>query len=217
MPLYFFECKKSHLFEVNVSYETMKAGIPCKQKRCKAIAKWCPMSRGAAQAARHFAPSLLYVRADGDIIMPGRNDPAHLPKGYRNSIQRKGYKEVQITNFREYEHFQKSISEKLQARAEAYNAAEQSAYDIAVKEQIASLRRGGRVELPNENGKGSRIIDMPPLDKLDHPQIRRLAEHAIKQLESYKFKSSPVNPFLNAMENDSVKWEDVETGFRRRS
>ena len=217
MPNYFFTCKRDHLFEAIVPYETMLKGIPCRNKSCRCKAKMIPMSRGEARAARHFAPSLLYVRADGEIVAPGRNNPDHLPKSYRNSLRKQGYKEVQITNFREYEKFQRDIGERLQARAEAYNAAEQRAYDQAVKEQIDSLRRGGYVTMPNEHGQGERVINMPPLDKLDHPEVRRFAQYAIERMKNYKFKTESPNPYINAFENDGIRYEDRDTDYKKRS
>lgn len=221
MPNYFFTCPKSHIFEAIVSYETMLKGLPCRElvnnKKCRRKSKWIPMSPRRAQAARHFNPTFLYMREDGELVVPGRSDPAHLPKSYRNSLQRRGFKEVNLNTFREYEKFQKTVSERLNSRAALYNRAEQEQYDIMVKENIDSLRRGGMVEIPNENGQGSRVINMPPLDKLDHPQVRRLAEYAIEKLQNYRFNSGPSSSFIEAFENDGGYYIDKDTNYKKRS
>ena len=197
----------------------MLNGIKCRNKspRCRAIAKRLFLSNRQAQQARHFNPTLLYMRADGELIVPGRNDERQLPKDYIKSLHKQGYKKVEISTFREYEKFQKEISQKLQSRADAHNYREQEAYDREVKEQIDFLKRGGMVELPTENGKGSRIVNMPPLDKLDHPQIRRLAEYAIEKMKNYKFRSDNVNPMIQAMEFDNIKYSDRDTNNKRRN
>lgn len=221
MPNYFFTCSKEHIFEALVPYETMLKGIPCrievKGRRCRKKSKWLPMSPRQAQNARHFTPTFLYMREDGELVVPGRSDPSHLPKSYRDSLQRKGFKEVTISTFREYEKFQKTVYERLNSRAALYNKAEQEQYDTMVRENIDSLKRGGVVEIPNENGQGSRIINMPPLDKLDHPQVRRLAEYAIERLKGHRFSSERSNSFIEAFENDNRHYIDRDTDYKRRS
>lgn len=222
MPNYFFECSKKHIFEAIVSYEKMLKGITCKYKdkdypssKCKAKAKRLFLSPSQAQNARHFSPTLLYMREDGELVVPGRNDLEQLPKSYRSSLLRKGYKEVQISNFREYEKFQRDISEKLKSRADSYNHAEQSIYNQAIKQEIDSLKRGGEFEFPNENGKGTRIVKVPPLSEM-HPKARRFAEYAIQRALEHKFKSNSANPQINAFENDNVHYIDKDTDFKRR-
>jgi len=177
-----------------------------------------PMSRGEARAARHFAPSLLYVRADGEIVAPGRNNPDHLPKSYRNSLRKQGYKEVQITNFREYEKFQRDIGERLQARAEAYNAAEQRAYDQTLKENLDFMRRGGEVEMPVvlSNGQiSSRCVKMPRLEDLS-PQARKFADYAMKRAREQRFNTSSINPQIAAFEDDNTYWRDEDSDWKRK-
>lgn len=184
--------------------------------KCRKIAREVILSPRQARMARNFAPSLLYMNTSGDVITPGRNNPDHLPKKYVASLRKQGYKEVQITNFREYERFQRDISARLKDRADAYNYAEQKAYDEAVNKQIEDMKRGGIVEIPNENGQGSRFINMPPLDRLDHPQVRQLAEYAIEQLKGHRFESENQNPFIDAFEHDNRSYRDQDTDWKRR-
>jgi len=176
------------------------------------------MSRGEARAARHFAPSLIYVRADGELVCPGRNNPDHLPKSYRNSLRKQGYKEVQITNFREYEKFQRDIGERLQARAEAYNAAEQRAYDQTLKENLDFMKRGGEVEMPVvlSNGQiSSRRVKMPRLEDLS-PQARKFAEYAMERAKEKRFRTPSINPQIRAFEEDNVSYRDQDTDWHKR-
>ena len=233
--IHFFECKKGHISEESIS-ATESTGklslttdeinrsrklriqrtIRCKTKKCRRIAIEVILSPRQARMARNFSPSLLFVREDGEIIAPGRNDISQLPKKYLASIHKQGYKQVEITTFREYERFQRDISSRLKDRADAYNYAEQKAYNQMVNEQIESLKRGGMVEIPNENGKGSRMVNMPPLDKLDHPQVRRLAEYAIEKLRGHKFESGDSNPFISAFEMDNVSWQDRDSDYKKK-
>lgn len=217
MPNYFFECSKQHIFEAIVSYEQMLQGIPCKSKdypKCRSKSHRIFLSPRQAQVARRFAPSLLYVREDGEVIAPGRNNPDHLPKSYRNRLHKQGFKELNITNFREYESFQRDINQRLRARADSYNSAEQEAYDIAIKEEIDSLRRGGMVEFPTEDG-GSRIVKIPPLEEM-HPEARRFAEYAIKEAEKMRFRSEDPNAYIEAFERDGVYYRDRDTDWKKR-
>lgn len=214
MPNYFFECKKEHLFEAVVPYETMLKGIQCRVKPCRCKATRVIMSPRQAQAARHFNPTLLYMRDDGEVIVPGRNDEGQLPKNYLKRIHKQGYKRVDITTFREYEEFSHKINEKLRQRAERYSAAEQEAYDAAVRQSIEFMRQGGEVEMPEILPSGqisSRVVKMPRLEDLS-PQARRLAEYAIEKAKSFRFNTSDPNSYINAFENDNVKYNDRELG-----
>lgn len=233
--IHFFECSKGHISEhsisatdnkgklhlttkeINESRKTkIQRTIKCKTSKCRRISLEVILSPRQVRAARNFSPSLIYMREDGEVVVPGRNDPSQLPANYLASLHKQGYKEVQINTFREYEKFQKDISQRLKERSDAYNYAEQEAYDYAINQEIESLRRGGRVEIPNENGQGSRFIEMPPLDKLDHPQVRELAEYAISKLKGHKFKSENSNPFIEAFENDNLSYMDQDTNWERR-
>lgn len=214
MPNYFFECPKEHLFEAIVSCEEMLKGIPCRSKRCKRIAKRAFLSSSKAQMARRFAPALFFINEKGDVIAPGRNNKEHLPKSYLKKIQKRGYKEVNIETLRQYEEFQHDLNQRLRHRADIYNQAEQQAYDAALAEEIDSLKRGGMVEFPTEDG-GSRQVKIPPLSEM-HPAARRFAEYAIEQAKQMRFNTRDPNPFINAFENDNVSYRDRDTDWKKR-
>lgn len=176
------------------------------------------LSTRESRNARHFNPSLLYVRADGEVIAPGRNDERQLPKSYLKQINKQGFRKVEINNFREYEKFQRDISQRLQSRANNYNSFEQRSYDEAIKQNIEFMKSGGMVEMPVilPNGKvSSRMVKMPKLEDLS-PQGRRFAELAIKRAKEKRFRSENVNPMIRAMEFDNVGYEDREQGNWRK-
>jgi hypothetical protein len=220
---HWFECTKNHIFESTIDKVDDSTTIPCKIKPCKSLAKRIYLSPAQSRNARNFTPSLLYVNSQGHVIAPGRNDPDHLPASYRKELNKNGYKEITINNFREYETFQRSQRSKLKDQKDIYLTDQQAQYDQTVKQNIEALRNGGIIELPNPDGSSNRV-KVPPLKSM-HPSMQRLAEYAIKQAEEHRIKAPDSNPMIGCMEYDSKlpnsdvdaqNYRDKDTGGRKK-
>ncbi len=215
MPRYDFECSDGHVFEIDIPSSKVKDKFRCKSNGCNKLAERVWLSPRVSRQARAFSPSLLYVRADGEVIAPGRNDPSHLPKNYRNKLQKQGFQQVELQTYRQYESFCRQQSAKSKDKKELYLKDQQRQYDEVIKDQIEALRRGGEVEVPLENGQGSRTIKYPPLEQMD-PRVRQLAEHAIAEAQGYRMKSEDSNVYIEAFEQDNAKWCDEDSGWKER-
>lgn len=228
MSIKWFECTKGHLFEHytapknvgKVSYslkellESKPLRIKCKVKNCKSWAKSVILSRRKARMARRFAPSLMFVNQQGHVINPGRNNKEHLPKGYIEGLLKKGYKEIEITTFREYESFVKSQEIKLGIERDKFIHKEQQIYDEEIREGIDFLKRGGEMEIPDEKG-GMKTIKVPRLEDMT-PKGRAFAELAIQRAREHSIQADKPKVGIDAMENEGRFYRDVDTSGKRR-
>lgn len=211
---YDFECSAGHVFEVDLPSSKANSKLRCKYKNCKKLSVKVWLSPRASRQAKAFEPTLLYINAAGDVINPGRNNPDHLPKRLRDRLSKQGYKQIEITTFRQYEQVRKQITKVDRIKAEKYTSLEQEVYDHAIKQAVDDLRRGGEVEFPNPDGS-SRIVKIPPLEKM-HPQARQFAEYAIKQVLDHKFTPNNPNPYIESFENDNLSYRDADTEWHQR-
>lgn len=210
------ECTTGHIFEIDLPSSEAKSKFKCKIIGCNKMAEIVWLPPHISRMARNFEPTLLYRNKDGEIVAPGRNNPDHLPKKYRDDLARKGYKKIEITNFRQYEQFQREQRILLKDQRDKYISETQELYDLRMKDEIEALERGGTIELPNPDGKGSRIIQVPKLEDMA-PAQRRLAEYAIAKAKGYRVESRESNPHIAAMEYDNQYYADKDTNWKRRS
>jgi hypothetical protein len=196
----------------------MKAGIPCrfkiKDKSCGKPSVKIDLSPRQSRQALGFQPTLLYVKPDGQVVVPGRNDPDLLPKRYKNRLAKQGYKEVKISNYRDYEKHQKSMREIFKDQRDAYVEYQQNLYDQQLKEGIDFLKQGGTIEMPNPDGS-MRLMSVPSIDKME-PSMRRLAEYAIERAKNHKISGELKDPQIQALEYDNTSYRDKDTGWKER-
>jgi len=234
MPIRFYECSNGHITEqVEVTKTPGKtiytlpeilASRQQKQPRtytcstCSELANEVLLSHSETRMARNFSPTLLYKHPDGRVVMPGRNDPRHLPKKYKDKLAKQGYVETTISNFREYQTFVKEQRSLLESQQSAYIREQQAEYDKAVREQIAAFKRGDSLEIPitDERGRvvGSRTIKQR-LDDLS-PKMRELAELGIERALNHRIQGGSINPHIHSMEFDNTSYRDEDTSWKKR-
>lgn len=215
MPLYSFECTKGHIFEKIIPYSEISIKIKCESlsPKCRAKAQQVWLSSRTRRMAQNFQPTRLFMREDGELIVPGRNDLSQLPKSYINRIKKQGYKPIEITNFREYEKFKNQVNEKLKTQSQKQNEKDQQLYNEMIQSQIGSLIRGEGVEIPDGQG-GMKRVNMRLSDM--SPRGRAMAEIAIRKAQDHRFKSDDPQFYGNAFENDNIHYRDEDTRWKRR-
>lgn len=217
MPLHNLECSSGHIFEHFISLAELKNyKIKCKSKfNCKSFAKIVYLSPRQSRNALAFEPSLLFVNSNGDVIAPGRNNTKHLPKKYLNDIKSKGYKEVKIETFRQYEQFRREQTLKAKAQHLEQSYHEKEAINDILQNNINEVLYTGYYHTRNDGSK----VFIPPIDKLDNSEAKKLAQRAVDECRSLMNKNEEnfdPNIHIDSFENDNPKWNDKETGFRDR-
>lgn len=211
-----YECTKGHIFESTVDSTHTHKRIRCKVSPCKALASIVYLSPRQRRQALNFSPTLLFVHPlTREVIAPGRNNTSHLPKKYLDKLTKDGFQEVSITNYREYETFRKTQNSIEKDQAQYHQHLEQEDYNRRARQAINDIKSGGKMLLPDKRGR-LREVYIPPLDQLDHPQIRAVAEHAISQLESHRVPINNQESFIHAMEYDNQKYRDKDTDWKER-
>lgn len=215
--LHDFECSKGHIFEAMV--EPQNKTLRCRFKGCRSLAERVFLPPHVSRMARGFEPSLIYRNAKGELWVPGRGDETKLPPRAKRLLAKRGFKKIEITNFREYERFCREQSQINKNRDDNIIQREQEQYDKALAQGIEELRRGGVIEVPNEDGT-SRRINVPKLEDM-HPQVRALAEYAIEQAKNSRFgglqDGNQQGPHIAAFEYDRETYRDRETDWKARS
>lgn len=242
MPFRHYECPSNHITEqldpvthvgkkVYTLEEVLESRanaktrtIKCSTCNLKAEEVYLPPKQ--QRDARNFSPTLFYVHPNGDVIVPGRNDPNHLPKRYRNNLAKQGYEQREISNFREYESFQKEQRAKNnhhKQQRDFYVNHTQNTYNANLEKEIQALRDGKPIEVPNPDGT-TRTITPPPLDQMS-PKMRDLAIHAIEQAKQYRLNKPISDPIVASLEYDgklpnsdvdSYRYRDSDTDWRSR-
>lgn len=212
--LHSFECSIGHITEKIIDSSKTKEKQKCGSNGCTKLASRVFLSKRERSMARCFSPTLLFVNKAGEIIMPGRNNPDHLPKKYRNQLAKEGYEQKEITNFREYERFQREQYDINKEKAQLRTSIEQEKYNAEIRANIEAFRRGEPLTIPNENGIGTHIINLR-LDDLS-PKMREFAQHSIDRALEYRFESKTDHPYIQAMEEDNTYYRDDTTDWKKR-
>lgn len=211
-----YECTKGHIFESTVDSTQLSKKIRCTFKGCRALSAIVYLSPRQRRQAQNFSPTLLFQHPlTGEVIVPGRNDKSHLPKKYLTKLAKDGFQEVNITSFREYETFRKEQGSKEKEKAQYYQHLEQQHYNEIAQQAIKDIKTGGNMLLPDKKGR-LREVYIPPIDKMDHPQMRAIAEHAIRELQNHRVPLNHQESFIHSMEYDNQKYRDKDTDWKER-
>jgi len=225
MILHNFECTSGHIFEAMIEAEAIKEPIQCRFKGeipCEAPAEVVYLSPRKASNALRFEPTLLYKNANGEVIAPGRSNPEHLPKEYRDRLAKQGFKPLQINNFRQYESFIREQRSRANDDRERFISEAQDKYDKELNSQIEAFKRGDILRMPVVRADGSIDYEAEKtlqvsLDSLS-PRMRELAEYSIERAKQYRIRDRvrEANPHIEAFERDGTSYCDVDTNWRNR-
>lgn len=199
-----FECAEGHIFEATVESDVDK--LRCRETNCKRTATRVFLPPRVSRAAQAFKPTVFYQRKDGEIFVPGRSDD-HLPKKLKSKLERQGYQQRTITNFREYERFRREHTEHIRARDKAYQDAERERYDQERARNFDELRRGFTMTRDDGSTVHMRAADFSGMGQA-------ILERALQDTE-YQNDPSP-EFYIDAYENDNPRYNDRDTNYRDR-
>jgi hypothetical protein len=244
MPFRHYECANGHITEqldlpkkAGKTIYTLKEIIESQQAKkertikcsnCSKKAVEVYLSRRAVRDARNFAPTLLYIDDKGNVFNPGRNDSQQLPNEIKQHLKNNGYKETNITNYRDYEKFQRQQRILLKDQRDEYINNLQQEYDYTINKEIEALKNGGEIEFPNGDGT-TRIVKVPALKDM-HPKMRAMAEMAIENAKNHRINRPFRDPLIATMEYEentrlaqdersevrAGKYRDIDTGWISR-
>jgi len=187
MPVrHYYECAKGHITEH--SLDSYQSKVRCGKeittgkstRLCQSLAEVLHISDRKGQNALAFKPIEFFINSEGEVVNLGcsLNDLGKLSlksqnkmKKYIRRLEKKGFTHKSLSTIFEYEAFRKEHNSRL---TEA-NLEEIFKHDIAsseyIREEINDLKRGFTLNYPD-----GRSVAIPPLDKFDHPEARKLAE-----------------------------------------